>query len=366
MIGNEKNALDYAKMGADTLIRQFPIGELPPKNTFCHHQGVFLAGMERIYLLSGDKKYYDYIKDWVDFCIDENGSVRFFEKAEQFDHMQPSILLFNLYNETRDERYKKVLDGFAPIVEMWPTNAKGGFWHKFDMPNQMRLDLLYMIGPYSAMYAHHFGKPYFYEKIYQQMNLMRRKMTDPKTGLIFHAWDDSRTMEWADKETGLSPELWGRAMGWYATAIMQILDYIPAGHPRQYEFITAARDSINALLRFQDEETGLWFQIVDKGDKTGNWLETSCSLLNTYAVAKAVKTGLVHKSYARHIRRAYEGIIKSLRLDGSNLFVPNLCLSSDVGDYEYYINRPKAENDLLGTGTFLLMCTEYHDALRQH
>jgi unsaturated rhamnogalacturonyl hydrolase len=358
---NEKTALDYAKMGADTLICKFSVEELPPKNRFHYHQGVFLSGMERTWLLSGEKKYRDYIKGWIDYYIDGDGRVRFDEHARQFDDMQPAILLYNLYRETSDPRYKKVLDDFAPMVEMWPTNAQGGFWHKYDRPNQMWLDGLYMIGPYSVMYAHYFDKPYFFETIYQQMNLMRRNMTDSKTGLLYHAWDDSRVIGWADKKTGLSAEFWGRAIGWYAVAVMDILDYLPPEHPRQHEFISAGLDIINALVRFQDEESGLWFQVVDKGDRPGNWLETSCSSLYTYAIAKAIKKGLLHKSYAKYIHRAYQGIIKSLTFEGENLIISNICIGTGVGDYEFYIKRPTVQNDLHGMGAFLLMCTEYYD-----
>jgi unsaturated rhamnogalacturonyl hydrolase len=363
MSSNEKTALDYAKMGADTLMRKFTVEELPPKNRFHYHQGVFLSGVERVFLLSGEKKYYDYIKAWVDYYIDENGDIRYCDVRE-FDDMQPAILLFNLYKTTGDERYKKVLDRFAPVVEQWPTNARGGFWHKYQHPNQMWLDGLYMIGPYSVMYAHYFDKPYFWETVYQQMNLMRCNMTDPKTGLLYHAWDDSKVIDWADKKTGLSPEFWGRAIGWYAVAIMDILDYIPQDHPRRQEFINAERDVINALVRFQDGDTGLWYQVVDKGDKPENWPETSCSSLYTYAISKAIKKGLVHTAYAKYIHKAYQGVIKSLQFEGDNLIVSNICVGTGLGDYDFYIKRPTVQNDLHGMGAFLLMCTEYYDTCK--
>ena len=355
-------ALDYARKGADTIMRNFSENELPPKNRFHYHQGVFLAGVERIYRLTGEKKYRDYIKNWIDYYVDQNGKIRFDEHERQFDDMQPAILLFDLYKETGDERYKKVLDSFAPIVEMWPTNARGGFWHKYDRPNQMWLDGLYMIGPYSVMYAQNFCKPYFYEKIFVQMDLMRRNMTDPVTGLLYHAWDDSRETEWADKESGLSPEFWGRAIGWYAVAIMDILDYLPEAHPRRHEFISAAWDILGALLRFQDEESGLWYQVVDKGGKEDNWLETSCSSLYTYAIAKAIKKGLLHKNHIRNVQKAYNGIIGRLNFQGEDLIVSNVCIGTGVGDYRFYLERPTVNNDLHGMGAFLLMCTEYFEA----
>ena len=355
-----KTALDYAKMGADTIIRKFSVDELPPKNRFHYHQGVFLAGLERIFLLTGDKKYYNYIKDWMDYYIDKDGKIRFDDNERQFDDMQPAIMLYSLYKDTKDERYKKVLDTFVPMVEMWPTNARGGFWHKYFRPNQMWLDGLYMIGPYSVMYAHYFGKQYFYETIYQQMNLMRQNMTDPKTGLLYHAWDDSKEIDWADKETGLSSEFWGRAIGWYAMAIMDILDFFPPEHPRRQEFLSAGLDIINALVKYQDENTGFWYQVVDKLDQKGNWPETSCSSLFTYAIAKAIRKGFIDKSYTKYIDLAYRGIINSLTFNGEDLVISNICIGTGVGDYQFYIDRPRIENDLHGMGAFLLMCCEYY------
>ena len=249
---------------------------------------------------------------------------------------------------------------------MWPTNAWGGFWHKYDRPNQMWLDLLYMIGPYCVMYAHHFDKPYFYDTIYQQMNLMRRNMTDQRTGLLYHAWDDSKTIDWADKETGLSPEFWGRAIGWYAVAIMDILDYLPEDHKRRKEFLNAVRDIIGVMIRFQDPDTGLWFQVVDKGKIQGNWLETSCSCLYTYVIAKAMKKGYFPVFFhEKQMHRAYEGIIKSLTFEGEDLIVSNICVGTGVGDLEFYFKRPAVQNDLHGMGAFLLMCTEYYDTCKQ-
>jgi len=362
---NGKTALDIAKMGADTLLRKFSVAQLPPQNRFHYHQGVFLSGVERTYLLCGEKKYYNYIKDWMDYYIDENGKIRFDEHERQFDDMQPAIMLFNLFKDTKDNRYKKVLDDFSLIVDMWPTNAKGGFWHKYIRPNQMWLDTLYMIGPYMVMYAHYFDKPYFYETICRQMSLMRRYMTDPKTGLLYHAWDDSKVIDWCNKETGLSAEFWGRAIGWYAVAIMDILDFLPDEHPRQHEFISAGLDIINALVRFQDEESGLWYQVVDKADYKGNWLETSCTCLYTYAIAKAMKKGLLHKTFEKYIHRAYEGVIKSLNFKGDDLVISKICIGTGVGDLQFYFNRPTVENDLHGMGAFLLMCTEYYDTCKQ-
>lgn len=175
---NNLNALDYARMGADTIMKRFTVEELPPVKRFHYHQGVFLAGVERVYELTNDEKYKRYIKDWVDINVDENGDSESCVLTV-FDDIQPAILLFDIYNETHDERYKKMLDRLFREVEMWPTNAKGGVWHMKFMDNQMWLDCMYMMGLFSAMYAKQFNVPYMFEKIYTQVMLMRRYMTEP-------------------------------------------------------------------------------------------------------------------------------------------------------------------------------------------
>jgi len=364
-----KTALDYAKQGCDTLMRKFSVKTLPPANRYHYHQGVFLSGMERTYFLSQDEKYYNYIKNWHDQFISDDGTMPLMKDLEaenlQFDDMQPAIMLYHLYEKTGDKKYKKVLDRFAPIFEQWPTNARGGFWHKYMSKNQMWLDGLYMIGPYASMYAKYFDKPYFWETMYQQMNLMRRNITCPKTGLLFHAWDDSKIARWANSETGLSEEFWGRAIGWYAVAILDIMEHMPADHPRREEFISAEKDIVNALIKYQDEKTGLWYQVVDKGNNPENWHETSCTSLFTYAISKAIKMGILDDAYAKYAHKGYQGVIDSLTFDGEDLFVSNICIGTGVGNEDFYFKRPTVTNDLHGMGAFVLMCTEYFDTFRQ-
>jgi Predicted unsaturated glucuronyl hydrolase involved in regulation of bacterial surface properties, and related proteins len=352
-----KTPLDYAKQGADTLLRKFSVDTLPPAGRFHYHQGVFLSGVQRTYKLSNAPKYGDYIKEWLDFHIDENGRIPSCHD-DQFDDMQPAIMLFDLYQRSPEARYKTVLDHFADVVDRWPKNARGGFWHKFFRQNQMWLDTLYMIGPFMAMYADMFEKPYFYEVAYQTMNLMRENMTDPKTGLLYHAWDDSKAVDWANPVTGTSSEFWGRAIGWYAVAIMDILDYIPEGHPRREAFISAERDILNALIRYQDKETGLWYQLVNRVGQKGNWLENSCSCLYTYALAKAIEKGVLDTSYAPYMQRGYQGVINTLTFEGEDLILSNVCIGTGVGDMQFYFDRPTVANDLHGMGAFLLMCTQ--------
>ena len=193
------------------------------------------------------------------------------------------------------------------------------------------------------------------------MSLMRDGATDKSTGLMYHAYDSTKKAEWADPVTGCSEHFWGRAMGWYAVAMMQIGELLPENYEKRAEFFNTGRTLIENLLKYQDAETGLWYQVVDRGGDAGNWHETSCSCLYLYALTMAVRLGIFDKEWARPIaRRALDGIITKLSLgEDGYLGVSGVCIGTGVGDLAHYYARPTSENDLHGVGAFLLMATEY-------
>lgn len=351
-----KEPLYYARASVDTLMRKFTAGDLPPKGHFHYHQGVFLSGVYKTYQACGKESYFQYIKDWVDSCIDENGRPYDYDEG-QLDDLQPGILLFPLYERTKDARYKNLLDAIMPVIRNFPRNAAGGFWHKKWYPNQMWLDGLYMAGPICAEYGKRFDAPEYFDLVTEQALLMEKHTIDKKTGLLYHAWDCSKEERWADPVTGLSPEFWGRSIGWVPVAVLDDLDFIPKEHPGYSELQRMVRDLLTAVCRFQSEE-GRWYQVVDKGNEPDNWLETSCSCLFVAAVCKAVRAGILDKKYLSCARKGYEGVINSLKWAGEDLLVGGVCVGTGVGDYEHYINRPTSVNDLHGVGAFLIMCAE--------
>lgn len=354
--------LDYAKAGAGALMEKFRPEELPPTHRFHYHQGVFLEGMDRVYQLSGDAKYRDYIKAWVDYNIDENGEAPRCMITE-FDDIQPGILLFDLYRDTQDERYKKVLQRFHDAIEQWPTNALGGVWHKYQNKNQMWLDSMYMMGVITAKCANFFEDDYLYEKLHTQMALMRDHMTNPETGLMYHMWDDSGKNEFVDPKTHCIPVHWGRAMGWYVVALLEILEGMPEDAPHRQEYIDTEIQYLDALRKYQDRETGLWYQVLDMGDDKRNWLETSCSALFTYAVTKAYRLGIVDESYLDMAQNGYKGVLSKTRMEDGCLYVGGVCIGTGVERLNFYFVRPTVENDLHGMGAFLLMATEVYRTL---
>ncbi len=350
--------LELAAMGADTLMRKFTPAELPPAHHFHYHQGVFLTGVERLYTLTGDKRYFNYIKSWADLNIGADGRCDT-ASPELLDDIQPGMILFNLYREKGESRYKTMLDTLYSRVEEWPTNAKGGLWHTYAKKNQMWLDTMYMMGVFTTMYACEFGEAYMIEKVCRQAEIMRKYMYNPATGLMYHMWDDSKKHPAVDPETGLIRVHWGRAMGWYVVALADIIELLPEGNPYRRTLIDIEQPLIEAVMTYQDDETGLWYQVLDKAGDVRNWTESSCSALFTYAAAKCVRLGIIPDAYNPAIMKGFRGVVlNKIELRGGDLIMKDICIGTGVSNLSYYFNRPTSENDLHGMGAFLMMCTE--------
>jgi unsaturated rhamnogalacturonyl hydrolase len=356
--GDQFTPLEWAKQACQALMRQFSADRLPPAGRWHYHQGVFLLGVQRCWRESGEEKYYQYVKDWVDSIILPDGTIKEYN-ATELDSLQAGILLFDLYDRTGDERYKTALDILVSHLRHWKRNGAGGFWHKDIYPNQMWLDGLFMAGPLAAQFGNRFKESRFFDLVAEQALLMWEKTWDERTGLLYHGWDESKKAVWADPVTGRAPEFWGRAIGWYPAAVLDILDYLPPDHASRRLLIERMNRLLIAVIKFQDASTGLWYQVVDKGDRPDNWLEISCSSLFVYAIAKAIRLGYLDENYLKYAWRGYRGVVDTLKFDGrGNVNIGDICIGTGIGDYAHYIARPRSENDLHGVGAFIIMCVE--------
>jgi unsaturated rhamnogalacturonyl hydrolase len=337
------------------MMRTYAPESLPPVGRFHYHQGVFLTGMHEIYRLTGNEALLRYIKAWVDSLVNEFGDILNFNPG-QLDDLEPGVLLFPLYEATGDARYKQAMDTIFWFYEHFPTNSRGGFWHNAMGRDQMWLDGLYMAGPFIAQYAKAFGRPEMMDVIVLQAELMQKLTRDPKTGLWYHAVDTRKRHAWANKDTGCSPEFWGRAMGWVPMALLNEMDYLDGEHRSALAHIT--RDLLEALIPYQDEATGLWYQVVDKGGQPGNWLETSCTCLYAAGICKAVRAGVLPKETLQTAKKAIRGVISRLEYNGDDVLIKDICEGTWIGDYDFYIHRKRCTNDLHGVGAFLILCAE--------
>lgn len=358
--------LDWARAACDSLMSAYEPEGLPPAGRWHYHQGVYLCGMEMVWERTREDRYDAYIKRYVDKLVDENGNFDF--ARDELDAIQPGLLLFRLDERYGDKRYRIAADKLRGLFHTLHRTTEGGFWHKDKYAYNMWLDGLYMGGVFALKYANAYGDDGLRAMALHQEALMRRYMRDEATGLLYHAWDESRRMPWADPATGRSPEFWGRSLGWYVLAIAQFLDELPSDEAGA-EF-SAAREELEAslagvckaLLRYQDAASGLWHQVVDKGQLSDNWLETSCSSLFVYALAKAYKRGLIGEEGLAAARRGFAGLTRAAERDAEGRFVlPDICIGTSAGDYENYVTRPKSRNDLHGVGAFVMACAEMEE-----
>ncbi|WP_310830133.1 glycoside hydrolase family 88/105 protein [Paenibacillus pedocola] len=360
MIGSlPKTPMEWARKACDSLMDIYQAGELPPAHRWHYHQGVFLCGMELLWQADGEERYIEYIQAYVDDLVDEYGN--FYFARDELDAVQAGLLLFSLHERTGKEKYKTAAEKLRNLLRTVNRTSEGGYWHKDKYPYQMWLDGLYMAGVFSLKYANVYGEEELRQSVLHQEKLMRKYMKDEATGLLYHAWDESRRMPWADKDTGCSPEFWSRSLGWYGLALSQFLDLLPAEEPGQPELAAALSEFVQALIRYQDPVSGLWYQVVDKGAEPDNWLETSGSCLFVYTIAKAVKLGLTtdESGAALAARKGYEGLIRVLQQDEQGrLILPDICIGTSAGDYENYVTRPKVSNDLHGVGALVMACVE--------
>src|SRR6218665_567585 len=336
-----------------------------PKWDYVH--GLVLTSFEKLYENTKDKKYFDYIKEYADSTIDNDGTIKSY-KFESFniDMVAAGKMLFSLYDQTKDPRYLTAIQLLRKQLQEQPRTASGGFWHKKVYPNQMWLDGLYMGEPFYAQYTVQYENGANLNDIAKQFELIQSHATDKKTGLLYHGWDESKEMAWADKVTGCSPNFWSRSIGWYMMALVDVLDYFPKDHPKQKELVGYLNEVAKSLLKFQDK-SGLWYQVTDKVNGEGNYLESSGSSMFAYAMAKGANKGYLPKKFKKAANRAFDGLTTQLIQTDANgeITITQACAVAGLGgkpyrdgSYSYYVNERKKDNDPKATGPFILAALE--------
>lgn len=355
---------------ADSEMKRFPKAyqlDHGKRLYFGYSQGLGCQAMLDVWKQTGDKKYLDYVVQWADTIINDLGEIHLY-KVETYnvDYINSGKVLFDVYKQTGNEKYKLAMDRLIKQMSVHPRTLEGAFWHKLIYQHQIWLDGLYMASPFLAQYAVTFNKSEWIEDVMNQFLICAKHTYDPATGLYYHAWDESKNQLWANKVTGQSPNFWGRSIGWWYMALVDILDFIPQEHPQRGQLIRIINGLAETLPKYQDK-TGLWYQVLDKGDKEGNYLEASVSSMFMYSYAKAVNKGYIDKKYKAIAEKAYDGLMKNLivkNADGT-LTLTKCCAVSGLGgnpyrdgSFEYYVNERIRDNDAKATGPFIMGCLQ--------
>jgi unsaturated rhamnogalacturonyl hydrolase len=356
---------------AATVIKMWPTGAVLTTvhpGVWGYEEGVLLDGMVAEWHSTADGQDFAYIKAAVDKYVTSDGVITGFKADERtLDDIELGRAVLLVYRVTQQVKYYKAAKFLHDQLALQPRTSSGGYWHKQIYPNQLWLDGAYMAAPFRAAYAATFQETKDFDDIAKQLLLMDEHMRDPGTGLMRHGWDESKQMAWADKTTGLSPEMWARAMGWYAMALVDVLDWFPQDHPQRKALVAALNRTDSAIAKVQDMNTGLWWQVLDKGGRPKNYLEASASCMFVYSLAKGVRMGYLPQGYEANAKRGWEGIQKQFIATGADGL---MMLNGTVkvgglggnpyrsGSYDYYVAEKTGTNDAKGIGAFLLAGSE--------
>lgn len=354
------------------VLREWPDGRVDTvKNPgeWAYEQGVLLDGVTAMWRVTGDGRLFSYVKGAVDRSVDSNGTIHvadgkpFPEAAHSLDNVEMGRSVLMLYRVLQQPRYFKTAQFLHEQVTEQPKTASGGYWHKQIYPNQMWLDGAYMAEPFMAAYAREFDVPGGMDAAADQLLMMSTHMREAGSGLLRHGWDESKQMAWADKQTGLSPEVWARAMGWYSMALVDVLEEMPANDPKRADLVADARKTLTAVIHYQDPGSGLWWQVMEKGGQKGNYLETSASCMFVYSIAKAVRLGVLPLEDGRSAERGWAAIQQRfVKPDGTLAGTVKVAGLGGTpyrsGTYDYYVGEATGDNDAKGVGAYLLAESE--------
>jgi len=355
---------------ADSEMKRFPQAwqlDYGSRLYFGYTQGLGCMAMLKLWQATGNRKYYDYVYHWGDTIVNAQGKIHLYEpKLYNIDFINSGKVLFTLYKESKQPKFKIALDSLREQMKTQPRTSEGVFFHKKVYQHQIWLDGLYMGDPFLAQYAVTFNEPALLDDAIRQILIGAKRTYDAKTGLYYHAYDESREQKWADKTTGHSPNFWGRSIGWFYMAVVDILDFAPKNHPQRAELIAIIKGLADTLPKYQDKD-GLWYQVVDQPTREGNYAEASASSMFMYAIAKAVNKGYLAPKYKAIALKAFDGITAKLiktNADGT-LSLTHCCAVAGLGgnpyrdgSYEYYIHEKVRDNDAKATGPFIMGCIE--------
>ncbi|MBQ9210231.1 MAG: glycoside hydrolase family 88 protein [Clostridia bacterium] len=328
--------------------------------------GCMMTALLSLYEITGERRYFDFVESFIDAFVNEDGSIRTYKsEGHALDDINEGRVLFALYAATGKEKYRKAADFLRAELDAQPRTVEGSWWHKQIYPNQVWLDGIYMAQPFAALYEKAFGAG-DYSDILRQVGVVRQHMRDNKTGLYYHGYDASRSAFWCDQDTGLSQNFWLRAIGWFSVALIDLCEILPEqdSAPLKEVFSQLMRD----LLPFADEETGMYFQVVDHPEAEGNYLETSGSSMIAYAMLKGARLGILEPCFAEQGQKTFDGIVRTnLSFTGEELNLNHICLVAGLGPEKdhrrdgsiaYYLSEPIVQNDAKGVAPLLMCYTE--------
>ena len=359
IVQSQSGDLKWSVKTAKSFIGKYPdpdsIHWVGQTNSFSWQAGYVMFAMEKLWHSTGDSAYLNYIKKYADMHVDVKGNVPRFS-SNALDNFLPGYAVIFMYEHTKNGKYKKAAETIRNGFKHYPRNSDSSFWHGDWAKHQMWVDGVFMGQMFLARYGSVIGdSAYAFGEVAKQMMLVLKHCLKPN-GLLLHGWDESKQASWANKETGLAPEVWSEGLGWFAVLIADVFDYLPRSNPDYPSLMSALQKLCRGLKNVQDPATGMWCQVVDKCGHPGNWNETSGTGMFLYLLKKSMEKGYIDKEeFDPVIEKAYEGIIKKAKINSKGLIDIYNCSSIGImDDYKMYISQPKEINTFAGVTSFIL------------
>ena len=345
------------------------------RNMWNYEDGCVLIGLRAMYQATGDNFYLNALRSFTDRYIEVDGNIRNYVAAEyNLDYIPAGCVLYTLYDKTCEPRYRKAIETLEEQLRHQPRTPCGSFWHKAIYPNQVWLDGLYMGLPFHANYAIRFGDESALDDIMLQFRNARKYLYDEKTGLYYHAWNETKDVFWADPKTGLSPNFWTRAIGCYLMALADIYGMIPDNRTDLIDEMAALwKEAIDGMLRWQEKDSGLFYQLPALPNEKRNYLETSGSLMVAYSLLKGARLDvLTEPEYRAAGEKILVGIeLRKFTVHDGKVELHGICKGAGLGPtgnlrrngtVDYYLSEDVVHDEQKGVGVCMMAYAEYLQA----
>ena len=330
-----------------------------------YEDGCVLMGCKQLYEATQDKAYLDFVLQYLKQVIEPDGNINNYELGKyNIDSINSGKVLFTAYEITKEEKYRSAIEFIMNQLREHPRTQSSNFYHKGIYPRQIWLDGVYMALPFYMEYETKYGGKEHYHDIMNQVENVRKFLYDNEKTLYYHAYDEARIQPWADKVTGCSPNFWLRSMGWYLMALVDIMDAMSEEIYEQYRrYGDLLKEAVTGILRYQDQKTKLFYQVIDRADVAENYTETSGSAMIAYAILKGCRMHVLSiEKYAAIGEEVLQAlIVQKLLMTNEEAHLTDICLVAGLGPGEardgsvdYYLSEPRVSDDSKGVGPFMM------------
>ncbi len=339
------------------------------KDYWNYEDGCVLSGCMQLFEVTGERIYRDFIFRYLESLIADDGAILNFDNSKySVDSFNSGKVLFFALSQSGEEKYRRAIEYLWTRLESYPRTSEGNFIHKSIYPDQVWLDGLYMVQPFYALYEKYFGSA-DYDDITKQFINVRKRMFIAEKSLYCHGYDTARVQFWADRNSGLSGSFWLRSAGWYMMALADVIDIIGDTENKcSRELAEIFKEAVNGILKYEDGKTGLFYQVIDRGDDTRNYMETSGSLMIAYSLIKGSELGMLEKDVCcKKGMRIFEYIVREKLTEKNNqLSLTDICSSAGLGpgderdgSPEYYFSEKIVSDDPKGIGALMMVYAHY-------